>query len=54
MNPKDLFAALFILTTHLTVAQLKVGSNPSRIDPSSLIELENSNKALVLTRVTNK
>ncbi|MBU3027368.1 hypothetical protein [Zobellia galactanivorans] len=32
-------------------AQVKIGDNPQTIDPSSILELESSNKVLVITRV---
>ncbi|WP_149277383.1 beta strand repeat-containing protein [Pareuzebyella sediminis] len=32
-------------------AQVKIGDNPQTIDPSSLLELESSNKVLVISRV---
>lgn len=34
-------------------AQVKIGDNPTTIGPSSLLEIESTNKALVVTRVTN-
>ena len=34
-------------------AQVKIGDNPQTIDPGSLLELESTDKALVITRVTN-
>lgn len=34
-------------------AQVKVGDNPSQIDSNSLLELESSDKVLVLSRLTN-
>ena len=34
-------------------SQVKIGENPQQIDASSILELESSNKALVLTRITD-
>lgn len=34
-------------------AQVKIGDNPQTIDPGSLLELESTDKALVITRVTD-
>ena len=34
-------------------AQVKVGDNPNLINPTSILELESTNKALVLTRLTS-
>ncbi len=34
-------------------AQVKIGDNPGIIDPTSILELESSSKALVITRVTD-
>ena len=34
-------------------AQVKIGSNPTVIGASSALELESTNKALVVTRVAN-
>ena len=33
-------------------AQVKIGDNPQNIDPSSILELESTDKVLVITRVT--
>ncbi|MBS9464405.1 hypothetical protein KIM67_18455, partial [Flagellimonas sp. 389] len=45
---------LFVLMSPILVfSQVKVGSNPDVIDVSSILELESSNKALVLTRLTS-
>lgn len=46
-----LICALLCLSA-TTQAQLKLGNNPSTIDPSSILELEHPNKALYLTRVS--
>ena len=41
----------FVLT--IGKAQVKIGENPSVIDPASILELEDTSRALVLTRVTD-
>ncbi len=40
------FAATFV------TAQVKIGDNPQNIDPSSVLELESTDKVLVITRLT--
>ncbi|RPE00931.1 hypothetical protein EGM88_00855, partial [Aureibaculum marinum] len=49
-----IFKILFILLiSSTTYGQVKIGENTNSIDTSSLLELESSNKAFVLTRITN-
>ncbi len=44
---------LLMLFTSLTgSAQIKIGDNPQNIDAGSLLELESTNRAFVITRVT--
>jgi hypothetical protein len=50
MKKALLFCSLLCLSA-AAQAQLKLGDNPSTIDPSSILELESSSKALYLTRV---
>ncbi|MHA7832591.1 MAG: hypothetical protein ACX93O_15955 [Flagellimonas sp.] len=38
----------------LVMSQVKVGGNPEVIDPGSILELESTNKVLVLTRLNNE
>lgn len=45
-----LITGLFI--TNFLVAQVKIGDNPQNIDPASVLELESTDKVLVITRVT--
>ncbi len=45
-----LLLALFASTA--ISAQVKIGDNPQNIDPSSVLELESTDKVLVVTRVT--
>jgi hypothetical protein len=47
---------ILLLTISLSIAaaaQVKIGDNVTTLSPSSLLELENTNKALLLTRVAN-
>ncbi|TYP71038.1 hypothetical protein, partial [Aquimarina intermedia] len=43
---------LIFLNLTAAVAQVKIGDNPNQIDANSLLELESSNKVLVLSRVS--
>lgn len=43
---------ILLLSNHLVLAQVKIGDNLQTIDGSSLLELESTNRAFVLTRVT--
>jgi len=42
-----------LLAAGITQAQVKIGTNPTTLGASSLLELENTNKALLITRVAN-
>lgn len=44
---------LLIFLAHATVAQVKIGDHPQSIGTSSVLELESTNKALVLSRVAS-
>jgi len=50
---KKLLLTLLALCGLNVAAQVKIGDNPTNIGSSSLLELESSNKAFVLTRVVN-
>ena len=52
MKKSLLFLVLTLFALNL-LGQVKIGSNPNIIDDSSLLELESSNRVLVLTRVTD-
>ncbi|MDX1334114.1 MAG: hypothetical protein R3252_13880, partial [Robiginitalea sp.] len=52
MKLKQLVAIALLGLPLLGTAQLKVGDNPDQIDSFSILELESTDKALVLTRVT--
>ncbi|MFV0541300.1 MAG: hypothetical protein ACK5MZ_08705, partial [Aestuariibaculum sp.] len=43
----------FVLLGICTSAQVKIGNNPNIIDSASILELESTDKAFVLTRLTN-
>ncbi len=45
--------AFLLLTSNYLSAQIKIGDNPDTIDASSLLELESSSRAMVLSRVTS-
>lgn len=49
---KQLLTLLFLATASAGYAQVKIGNNPSTIDPSSVLELESPNKALYMVRVS--
>ncbi len=52
MNLTKFYCILLVLAGGVVSAQVKIGENPNRIDAASIIELESSQKAFVLTRVT--
>ena len=43
---------LFLAIFNFANSQVKIGSNPNEIDPASIVELESTDKAFVLTRLT--
>ncbi|MFS4491358.1 beta strand repeat-containing protein [Maribacter sp. 2308TA10-17] len=43
---------LFLLSLTSSIAQVKIGDNPENIDPASLLELESTDKTMVLSRIT--
>lgn len=43
----------FLLLSTIANSQVKIGDNPTSLGSSSSLELESTNKALVITRVTN-
>lgn len=45
------FAVLLLLFSSIAAAQLKVGSNPSQINKSSILELESERQGLLLPRI---
>jgi len=50
---KNIPLLIVLFAPMLVLSQVKVGGNPEVIDPGSILELESSNKALVLTRLNN-
>lgn len=51
---KTNLSLLFLVILNISLyAQVKIGDNPSAIHPSSVLELESSDKVLVISRVTN-
>ena len=50
---KRIYLTLAIALGIKTIAQVKIGDNPSVIGASSLLELESTNKGLLVPRVTN-
>lgn len=54
MNFKKLgLLLLLLICAHYSNAQVKIGENPNRIDAASIVELESTSKALVLSRVSS-
>ncbi|MEB8347508.1 hypothetical protein OO010_15760, partial [Flavobacteriaceae bacterium KMM 6898] len=51
MNFKLLFIFSCLLLSSITYSQIKIGDNPQNISPSSVLELESTSRALVLTRI---
>ena len=50
---KKLFLFTLLLFAFAVTAQVKIGNNPTTLGTSSLLELESTNKGLVLPRVAN-
>lgn len=48
-----LFAISFILTASSSFSQLKIGSNPTQINKSSILELESDRQGFLLPRLTD-
>ncbi|MFV0248549.1 MAG: hypothetical protein ACK5H1_06290, partial [Tenacibaculum sp.] len=53
MNKIIIFSVLFFLSSLKIFGQVKVGENPDKIHNSSVLELESTDKVLVITRVTD-
>ncbi|MDT7829711.1 bZIP transcription factor [Pricia sp. S334] len=53
MRTRTTYCGLFIalLIGNFALAQVKIGDNPETIDPASVLELESSERVLVITRV---
>lgn len=53
---KNIFFLLLVFSfsiTSVVYSQVKIGNNPSQIDGNSILELESTNKVLVISRVSN-
>ncbi|WP_412464287.1 beta strand repeat-containing protein [Flavobacterium mekongense] len=48
-----IFTTLLLLTGLCAIAQVKVGDNPTTISPGAALEIESTNKGLVIPRVAN-
>ncbi|MEX0274817.1 MAG: hypothetical protein AB3N16_10605 [Flavobacteriaceae bacterium] len=46
-------SAFALLTSQMVFGQIKIGDNPQNIDTSAVLELESTDKVLIITRVTN-
>ena len=49
---RNILVLFFVFTSLCLEAQVKIGQNPNLIDSASIVELESTDKAFVLTRVT--
>lgn len=49
---QSIVIVLFLLSLASTFAQVKIGDNPQSIDSASLLELEGTDKTMVLSRIT--
>ncbi|WP_156102269.1 hypothetical protein [Muricauda sp. MAR_2010_75] len=52
MKTQIVFLIVTLLLFSSLKAQVKIGNNPQNLDPASVLELESSNRVLVITRVT--
>ena len=52
MNKQFFVLAAFLVSSFFAKSQVKMGDNPTIISPGSLLELESTNKALTLPRMT--
>ena len=53
MKMKWLLTGLALCAFQAVFAQIKIGDNPQTLDPGSVLELESSNRALVITRLSS-
>ncbi len=53
MNSKKFIFLTFFLVCQWAMSQVKIGENPNQINSASIVELESTTKAFVLTRVTS-
>lgn len=52
MKLKLVVSLIILITSFTGISQIKIGDNPQNIDAGSLLELESTNRAFVITRVT--
>ncbi len=52
MKMKWLLTGLALCAVQALFAQIKIGDNPQTLDPGSVLELESSSRALVITRLS--
>jgi len=53
MRSFPLFFLCIFFGYHFGLSQIKIGENPEEIDAFSILELESTNRALIITRVTD-
>ncbi|QBA63476.1 beta strand repeat-containing protein [Muriicola soli] len=52
MKRRILMTAMLMVLSAGLYSQIKIGDNPQNLDPSSVLELESSNRVFVITRIT--
>ncbi len=53
MKTALIYTIIGLLAINLLTAQVKIGDNPQNLNPASLLELESTSRALVISRVTD-
>nr|WP_321414199.1 hypothetical protein [uncultured Allomuricauda sp.] len=53
MKTAIIYSIIGLLAINSLTAQVKIGDNPQNLNPASLLELESTSRALVITRVTD-
>ncbi|MHA7863829.1 autotransporter outer membrane beta-barrel domain-containing protein [Flagellimonas marinaquae] len=53
MKTSIVYLIIGLLVINSLNAQVKIGDNPQNLDPASILELQSSNRVLVITRVTD-
>ncbi|MBW8200759.1 hypothetical protein K1F36_13080, partial [Muricauda sp. W52] len=53
MKTALIYTIIGLLAINSLTAQVKIGDNPQNLNPASLLELESTSRALVITRVTD-
>ncbi|MEM7381858.1 MAG: hypothetical protein AAF361_11765, partial [Bacteroidota bacterium] len=54
MRTKLLCALVGFCFSSVLTSQIKIGDNPQNIDPNSVLELESSNRVLVISRMSEQ